>query len=115
MYGRISSKDAIKTGAACARIYWLKCLKHIENTLFSCPFPSRGKVGMGASVSANLPKSPILSTQSATEHDGTEPIPRGLTAAALASALACTGCSNFNSRERYWDDQLADKLKAAPL
>ncbi len=31
-----------------------------------------------------------------------------------AFALLCTGCSNFDSRERYWVQQFSGGLKAAP-
>ena len=40
---------------------------------------------------------------------------RSLTATCIAAALLSTGCSNFDSRQQYWNQQLADKLKAAPL
>ena len=44
-----------------------------------------------------------------------QPARRNLTAVCMAAALLSTGCSNFDSRQRYWDEQLAGKLKAAPL
>lgn len=43
-----------------------------------------------------------------------QPTRRSVTAASIAFALLCTGCSNFNSRQRFWDQQLMGKLKAAP-
>ena len=40
---------------------------------------------------------------------------RSLALITIAFGLLSTGCSNFDSRQRYWDQQLAGKLKAAPL
>ena len=40
---------------------------------------------------------------------------RSLALITIAFGLLCTGCSNFDSRQRYWDEQLAGKPKAAPL
>lgn len=37
----------------------------------------------------------------------------GLLLACIAAAALSAGCSNFDSRQRYWDQQLAGKLKAA--
>ncbi len=39
----------------------------------------------------------------------------GLLIACISVALLISGCSNFDRRQRYWDEQLAGKLKAAPL
>lgn len=39
----------------------------------------------------------------------------GLLIACISAALLISGCSNFDRRQRYWDEQLAGKLKAAPL
>lgn len=36
-----------------------------------------------------------------------------LASAIFATALLCTACSNFDSRQRYWEEQLAGKLKVA--
>ena len=44
-----------------------------------------------------------------------QPTRRNLTAVCMAAALLSTACSNFDSREQYWNQQLAGKLKAATL
>ena len=44
-----------------------------------------------------------------------QPARRNLTAVCMAAALLSTACSNFDSREQYWNQQLAGKLKAATM
>lgn len=131
----------MKIEAIRARIYCARGLKQLKNRLFSDSFPTRGcglrlqvrqcglgqakellplatarEAGMEASAYANSPQtSTTFPAAPQIERRLNQPIPRSLTLAALALSLIGTGCSNFDSRQQYWNQQLAGKLKAATM